>query len=172
MNNPVMTSSAMHNIGIPGGESTATQADGAQFVTVFVAGQMFGLPILQVRDVFIVSDVTPVPLAPKSVAGLYNLRGRVMTMLSMRAMLGFDAFDDSGSETTSVGIEWRGESFGLLVDRVGEVMSLSATSRESNPINLDHRWGALSAGIHRLKEQLLIELNLEALFQDKFQKAA
>jgi purine-binding chemotaxis protein CheW len=143
-----------------------------QFVTVFVAGQMFGLPILHVRDVFIVSDVTPVPLAPASVAGLFNLRGRVMTMLSMRAMLGHQRSDEKGTETTAIGIEWRGESFGLLVDRVGEVMSLSAANRESNPINLDQRWGRLSAGVHQLENQLLIELSLDSLFNDKVLEAA
>ncbi len=143
-----------------------------QFVTVFVAGQIFGLPILHVRDVFIVSDVTPVPLAPASVAGLFNLRGRVMTMLSMRAMLGVARSDEKGAETTAIGIEWRGESFGLLVDRVGEVMSLSATSRESNPINLDQRWGRLSAGVHQLEGQLLIEVSLDTLFHDKALEAA
>jgi purine-binding chemotaxis protein CheW len=140
--------------------------DTNQFVTVFVGGQMFGLPILQVRDVFIVSDVTPVPLAPAAVAGLFNLRGRVMTMLSMRAMLGFERQDTKGSETTAIGIEWRGESFGLLVDRVGEVMALSNAARDANPINLDLNWGALSAGVYRLDGQLLIELSLDALFQD------
>jgi len=140
--------------------------DAAQLVTVFVGGQTFGLPILQVRDVFLVSGVTPVPLAPASVAGLYNLRGRVMTMLSMRAVLGFEQSDASGSETTAVGIEWRGESYGLLVDKVGEVMSLPAAGREVNPVNLDRRWTKLSAGVHRLDGHLLVELKLEALFQD------
>jgi purine-binding chemotaxis protein CheW len=153
------------------------QADGAsdeavQFVTVLVSGQMFGLPIQQVRDVFIVSGVTPVPLAPASVAGLFNLRGRVMTMLSMRAMLGFSKTDEHGVETTAIGIEWRGESFGLLVDKVGEVMSLSRSNREGNPINLDKRWSGLSAGVHRLENLLLVELSLDALFQDKALEAA
>jgi purine-binding chemotaxis protein CheW len=150
----------------------ALQGDTAQFVTVFVGGQMFGLPILQVRDVFIVSDVTPVPLAPNSVAGLFNLRGRVMTMLSMRAMLGFERRDSEGSETTAVGIEWRGESFGLLVDRVGEVRALTASGRDGNPINLDRRWRALSAGVHRLNDNLLVELSLDTLFNKSLQQAA
>lgn len=143
----------------------------AQLVTVFIGGQLFGLPILQVRDVFVVSDVTPVPLAPASVAGLFNLRGRVMTMLSMRAMLGFQRSDAAGSETTAIGIEWRGESFGLLVDKVGEVVSLAGAGREANPINLDRRWAQLSAGVHRLAEGLLVEISLDQLFRDTAQDA-
>jgi purine-binding chemotaxis protein CheW len=160
--------SASHN----GGMDTAAGDEGgrgdlAQLVTVFVGGQMFGLPILQVRDVFLVSDLTPVPLAPAAVAGLFNLRGRVMTMLSMRAMLGFPRSDETGTETTAIGIEWGAESFGLLVDKVGEVMALSAGGRDANPINLDRRWAQLSAGVHRLDGQLLVELSLDSLFHDR-----
>ncbi len=145
---------------------TRDRDDATQLVTVFVGSQMFGLSILQVRDVFLVNGVTPVPLAPSAVAGLYNLRGRVMTMLSMRSMLGLGANEATGAETTAVGIEWRGESYGLLIDKVGEVVLLPASGREPNPTNLDRRWSRLSAGVHRLDSQLLVELDLEALIQD------
>lgn len=158
------------NASDPSGVESA-YTDDEQLVTVFVGGQMFGLPILQVRDVFIVSSVTPIPLAPTSVAGLFNLRGRVLTMLSMRAMLGFERSGDK-TETTAIGIEWRGESFGLLVDRVGEVLALAKSAREKNPMNLDSRWGALSAGVHRLNDQLLVELSLDTLFNHSLKQAA
>ncbi len=153
------------------GESGAYDGDARQFVIVEVGGQTFGLPILKVRDVFVVNELTAVPLAPATVAGLFNLRGRVLTILSMRAMLGLPP-RDAGAEQIAVGIEWQGESFGLLVDRVSEVMSLPEASREANPANLDARWAGLSAGVHRLANQLLIELSLDAMFADRLQKAA
>jgi purine-binding chemotaxis protein CheW len=152
-------------------DGDALDLDGLQLVTMHVDSQIFGLPILQVRDVFIVSDVTPVPLAPASVSGLFNLRGRVMTMLSMRALLGFPPAAE-GVETTAIGIEWRNESYGLLVDRIGEVMTLPRAHREVNPSNLDSRWSAVSAGVHRLKDGLLVELSLDALFNTQMRKAA
>jgi purine-binding chemotaxis protein CheW len=154
-----------------GTSSEMADTDAVQLVTVIVAGQLFGLPILQVRDVFVVNEVTPVPLAASSVAGLFNLRGRVMTMLSMRALLGHQR-DMNNPESTAIGIEWKGESYGLLVDRVGEVMNLSSVSRETNPVNLDPRWSALSAGVHRLQDRLLVELSLDNLFNGQLQKAA
>jgi purine-binding chemotaxis protein CheW len=152
-------------------EFDAADANAVQLVTVYVSEQLFGLPILQVRDVFMVSSVTPVPLAASSVAGLFNLRGRVMTMLSMRALLG-QPRDTAKPETTAIGIEWKGESYGLLVDRVGEVMTLSAANREFNPVNLDPRWASLSAGVHRLEGKLLVEFCLNSLFNGQQQKAA
>jgi purine-binding chemotaxis protein CheW len=152
-------------------ESDAQDMDAAQLVTVSVGGQIFGLPILKVRDVFVINELTPVPLAPPSVAGLFNLRGRVLTILDMRALL---ALPPGGAleESVAIGIEWHGEAFGLLVDKVSEVMSLSADTREKNPANLDPRWAELSAGVHRLSDQLLIEIDLDALFADRFAKAA
>jgi purine-binding chemotaxis protein CheW len=146
--------------------------DRKQFVTVSVGNQLFGLPIHQVRDVFVVTEMTPIPLAPPSVAGLFNLRGRVITVLSLRTMLGFDPAETVDSETVAIGIEWRGESFGLLVDRVQEVMALAEAGRDSNPINLNKRWASFSAGIHQLDSQLLVELSLESLFNDLSSKAA
>jgi purine-binding chemotaxis protein CheW len=153
------------------GDIGLLETDARQLVTVYIGPQLFGLPILKVRDVFVVHDLTPVPLAPASVSGLFNLRGRVLTILSMRALLGLDVREMEG-ESTAVGIEWHGESFGLLVDRVGEVISLTGATRETNPANLDPRWAQLSACVHRLSDKLLIELSLEALFGEKLAIAA
>ncbi len=145
--------------------------DTAQLVTVHVGNQLFGIPILQVRDVFMVPSVTPVPLAPASVAGLFNLRGRVITMLSVRALLGQPRADDGGN-MTAIGIEWQNEAFGLLVDRIGEVLMLDVRRREPNPTNLDTRWAAVSAGVYRLDTSLLVEISLEALFRGTLRAAA
>jgi purine-binding chemotaxis protein CheW len=142
-----------------------------QLVTVFVNGQLFGLPIQHIRDVFTVTDMTRVPLASDFVAGLYNLRGHVLTMLSMRAFLNLDAATQS-EDQTAVGIEWKGESLGLLVDSVGEVMTLSRSARETNPANLDPRWASLAAGVFRLDNGLLVELGLDQLLRSTIKKAA
>jgi purine-binding chemotaxis protein CheW len=152
-------------------ETATNDADGSQLVTVEVAGQTFGLPILKVRDVFALTEMTRVPLAPPTVAGLYNLRGRILTILSMRAMLGLPPAD-AGSEQIAIGLEWQGEAYGLLVDRVREVMSVVSEKRETNPANLDPRWAALSAGVHRLTDHLLIEVNLDSLFSERLATAA
>jgi purine-binding chemotaxis protein CheW len=76
------------------------------------------------------------------------------------------------AEKIAVGIEWQGESFGLLVDRVREVMAVQAERMEANPANLDPRWAKMSAGVHRLADQLLIELNLESMFSERLPQAA
>ena len=86
-----------------------------EYVTVAVADQMFGLAIDQVHDVFIASSLTAVPLAPREIVGLLNLRGRVVTAVSLRRRLGLN--DTAGAERRmAVGLENQGEAYGLLVE--------------------------------------------------------
>ena len=106
-----------------------------------IGGQLFGLPILRVQDVFAPERVTRVPLAPPEIAGVLNLRGRIVTLIDMRCRLGLDASASDGP-AMAIGVELRGESYGLLIDSVGEVLKLDEAAREANPLNLDPRLGA------------------------------
>ena len=58
-----------------------------EYVTVTIGDHLFGLPISRVQDVFVPDRLTRVPLAPPEVAGILNLRGRVVTAIDMRARL-------------------------------------------------------------------------------------
>jgi purine-binding chemotaxis protein CheW len=131
-----------------------------EFVTFTVAGQIFGLPIARVQDVFKPTRITRVPLAGAEIAGVLNLRGRIVTAIDMRHRLGVQKRDDRGPPM-AIGIEAKGESFGLLVDAVGEVLKLSDDDCEANPINLDSKLSDLSAGVFRLEGQLLVVLDIE-----------
>jgi purine-binding chemotaxis protein CheW len=131
-----------------------------EFVTFTIAGQAFGLPIGRVQDVFKPARITRVPLAGAEIAGVLNLRGRIMTAIDMRHRLDVKKRED-GAAPMAIGIEAKGESFGLLVDAVGEVLKLADFDREPNPINLDAKLAALSAGVYRLDGALLVVLDVD-----------
>lgn len=133
-----------------------------QYVTVRIGPQLFGLPIAMVHEVFSPEAITGVPLAPKAIAGLLNLRGRIVTMLDMRRLLGLAAAD---GPSMAVGIEHQSEAFGLMIDNVGEVLSLDGAKHEPNPANLDARWAAVSSGVHRLSGELMLILNVELVLR-------
>src|ERR1051326_8818596 len=59
-----------------------------EYVTVMIGGQLFGLPISRVQDVFMPDRVTRVPLSAPEIAGVLNLRGRIVTAIDMRRRLG------------------------------------------------------------------------------------
>lgn len=134
----------------------------SEFVTVHIDGQLFGLPIEQVEDVFMPDAITEVPLSNPEVAGVLNLRGRIVTAIDMRKRLGLPPRKDEGLPM-AVGIEHNQESYGLIIDRVGEVLRLGRRTFEKNPANLDVRWSSISAGVHRLDGQLLVLLDVERI---------
>ena len=146
------------------------KTDLTEFVTFTLAGQLFGLPIARVQDVFRPSRITRVPLAGAEVAGVLNLRGRIVTVIDMRQRL--DVRDrQAGAAPMAIGIEAKGESFGLLIDAVGEVLKLSVTEREPNPINLDRKLAALSAGVYRLDGELLVVLDIDRVLDVRAEAA-
>ena len=131
-----------------------------EYVTATVGGQLFGLPILRVQDVFKPERVTRVPLAPSDIAGVLNLRGRIVTLVDLRSRLDLSPAGD-GQQQMAIGVEWRGESYGLLIDAIGEVLRLDDEAREPNPVNLDDGLARMARGIHRLEDQLLLVLDVE-----------
>jgi len=131
-----------------------------EYVTVTIGDHLFGLPIFRVQDVFVPDRLTRVPLAPPEVAGILNLRGRVVTAIDMRSRLDLGP-REPGSPAMAIGIELKGESYGLLVDAVGEVMALRSAACEAKPANLDPRLSRVAAGIYRLEGQLMVVLDVD-----------
>ena len=130
-----------------------------EYVTAEIGGELIGLPILRVQDVFIPEGPTRVPLAPPEIAGMLNLRGRIVTLIDMRKRLGLAGQAEKAS--LAIGVESRGESYGLLIDAIGEVLKLDEDAREPNPVNLDSRLARVSMGIHRLNDRLLMLLDVD-----------
>jgi len=136
----------------------ATDGTVNEYVTAMVGGELFGLPIARVQDVFIPERLTRVPLAPPEIAGILNLRGRIVTLVDLCSRLGLSSERES---RMAIGVELKGESYGLMIDQVGEVMSLAAEDFERNPVNLDPCLAAVTSGIYRLEDRLLLVLDVD-----------
>lgn len=136
--------------------------DRFEYVTVKIGGQLFGVEVHEIREVFSPQDVTRVPRAPGEIAGLLNLRGRIVTAVEARHKLGLPPRGE-GEPYMALGLEDGSELFGVLVDEVGEVMRLKSDTLEASPAHLDPKWRALLKGVHRLENQLLAVLDVRAL---------
>jgi purine-binding chemotaxis protein CheW len=121
---------------------------------------LFGVPITHILEIVGSARPQPVPLAPGFVGGLVHYRGDVLTTVSLRQVLGMPLKE--GSQDILV-LESAGGSFGLLVDSVGEVLTVSSADYELNPSILDERRRALFAGAYKLKDGLLVMLDPERL---------
>ncbi|MEI6984702.1 MAG: chemotaxis protein CheW [Rhodospirillaceae bacterium] len=154
------------------GKSDETTVNGSQdFVTMTIANQLFGILVLQVQDVLGHQRITRIPLAPPEVAGSLNLRGRIVTAIDVRLRLGLPARPKDKPEMSIV-VDLRGELYSLMVDSVGEVLSLSSDDFERNPATLDQRWRDVSTGIYRLNNQLMVVLDVSRLLNFANMEAA
>lgn len=142
------------------------------YVTVEVAGQAFAIPIGRVRDVFQIVGMTAVPLAPAEVAGLVNLRGRVVTAIDLRRRFGLAdrAPDDP---RMAVGIDDGSDAIGLVVDAVGEVVALAGRDADDLPPHLAPGWAGLCTHVHRIEGRLLMVMDVDSVLDlDRSARAA
>jgi purine-binding chemotaxis protein CheW len=140
-----------------------------EMCSVRVAQTLFGVPITHILEIVGSARPQPVPLAPSFVGGLVHYRGDVLTTVSLRHLLGLPPVD--GAQDILV-LESSGGCFGLLVDSVGEVLTVSSADYEPNPSILDERRRALFAGAYKLKDCLLVMLDPERLDPIRLGQAA
>ena len=135
-----------------------------EYVTAGIGGELFGIPITRVQDVFVPDRLAQVPLSAPEIAGLLNVRGRILTVIDMWKRLDLPR-KQTGNRQLALGVELNGESYGLLIDRIGEVLKVTAASREDPPINLDRKLAHVCAGVHRLDGELMLVLDLDRVLE-------
>jgi purine-binding chemotaxis protein CheW len=131
-----------------------------EMCSVRLGQALYGVPITHILEIVGSARPQPVPLAPGFVGGLVHYRGDVLTTVSLRHLLGMPPKD--GPQDILV-LDNSGGCFGLLVDSVGEVLTVSSADHEPNPSILDERRRVLFAGAYKLKGSLLIMLDPEQL---------
>jgi purine-binding chemotaxis protein CheW len=133
-----------------------------QYATFYVGDALLGLRIEQVEEINRHVSVTPVPHAPDYVSGVVNLRGEVVTVVDPRVILGLGATDVT-SCTRNVIVNHEGEHVGLLVDRVGDVVSAADGDITPPPSNVQGSDGRFFSGIYKLDDTLMVVLDVSEL---------
>jgi purine-binding chemotaxis protein CheW len=128
--------------------------------SVQLENTLFGVPISHILEIVGSARPQPVPLAPAFVGGLVHYRGDVLTTVSLRQLLGLPPRD--GKQDILV-LESAAGCFGLLVDSVGEVLTVSAAEYEPNPSTLDERRRTLFDGAYKLRNGLMVMLDPDRL---------
>jgi purine-binding chemotaxis protein CheW len=152
--------STVRNSGVP--QTSGSEPDTAQFVSITIGGQSFGIPVMVVHDVLGPQRITRIPLAPPEIAGSLNLRGRIVTAVNVRRRLGLEPLP-ADRKTMSVVVEHHGDLYSLIVDAVGEVLTLNLAEFEPHPPTMPPRVREISVGIYQLKDTLLVILDVSNL---------
>ena len=151
----------MSEIQAPASAAAETDEGAADYVTVRLGGQEFGIPIFAVYDILNEQRMTPVALASEEIAGVMNIRGRIVTAIDARRRFGLPKRAEE--HTMNVVVHYKGEPYSLVVDAVGDVRPIGSESFEANPPNINPAWAELCDGVHRLEGGLLLILNVDRL---------
>lgn len=136
-----------------------------QWVTFRLAGETYGINVMQVQEVLRYSEIAPVPGAPAYVLGIINLRGNVVTVIDTRHRFGLES-GDLTENTRIVIIEAEGHVVGILVDSVAEVVYLRQSEVETAPNVGNDESAKFIQGVCHKNDELLILIELDKLLTD------
>ncbi len=143
--------------------NTLASPDTTMFLIMGIDKQQFGVPVTSVRDVLRDQRIALIPKAQAKVAGSINLCGRIVTVVNIRQRLGL--LTEYKERPMFVVVEHQGNLYSLLVDKVCEVLSVPTVTIEKTPPNLAPNWQEVSSGICRLKDDLLLVIDVQSLLK-------
>lgn len=146
------------------GGSASAIAGGGKFLTFTLGREEYGLPVLKVREIIKVMDITHVPQVAPHVLGVINLRGKVIPVIDLRLKFGFDA--QAATERTciivaEVALTSQAVLMGVVVDSVSEVLSVSGSEIEQPPDFGGQRTNDYLLGLAKVKGTVKILLDLD-----------
>ena len=113
-------------------KTEAAVAKGGKFLTFYLGEEEYGLEILKVQEIIGLMSITRVPRTPEFVRGVINLRGKVIPIVDLRSKFRMEAVEDT-EETCIIVVQTHGVQFGVVVDRVSEVVDLKDDNIEEAP---------------------------------------
>ena len=137
-----------------------------KYLTFALDHEEYGLPVLKVREIIKMMDITAVPQVPACVKGVINLRGKVIPVVDLRLKFGFAAqayTDRTSIIVVEVALTSSHVMMGIIVDEVSEVLSIVADEIEDTPqfggrVNTDYM-----KGVAKVKGTVKILLDLDRI---------
>lgn len=132
-----------------------------QLVIFRLAKEEYGLPITKVQEINRLVPITKLPQTPAFMEGIINLRGRIIPVIDLRKRFQLAAAEQSDDNRIII-VEVSGQTIGIIVDAVTEVVRLPGSSVEPPPPTfiLDAQY---IHGVGKLDERLLIMLDIDKI---------
>lgn len=144
--------------------SEQTESDQQQFLTFMVAGEIYGINILVIKEIIEFDELTHVPMMPDYVRGVMNLRGSVVPVIDLSARLGRELATPSKRTCTVVAeVEHEGETLdiGVVVDGVNEVIDIPPECIEPAPAFGANIRADFIGGMGRIDDKFVVLLNID-----------
>ncbi len=147
-----------------GSQTNNTDAEQVDLATFYLRGTAYGIDLLKIQEINKLLVLTPVPGAPAYVRGILNLRGRIVTVVDLGYKLGLTE-TRVNKRGRNIIIRSRGEHIGLLVERIGEVLSAGIDEIEAPPANMNGVQGEYFHGIIKTEDELIGILDIERVLE-------
>jgi purine-binding chemotaxis protein CheW len=141
-----------------------------QYLAMRLGSQLFGMRVDNVQDVLPPMEITSIPLSPPEVKGVLNLRGRIVTAINLRAILGMEAEEQPQEKYRSVVLESEGNLYSIIIDSASEVLDISDSNISRLPENITQKWRDISFGVYSMEKELMIFLDEEKLLDIEGEK--
>jgi purine-binding chemotaxis protein CheW len=141
-----------------------------QMVGFRVGQQSYALPIATVREIVRPPEITAVPQSPEHVAGVMNLRGRILPVIDLRKRFGQPVESSAKNRVLVIGVD--GKLMGLLVDAASEVLKIAPESMEASPKLFGENHERYVTGIAKHLGRLVILLDPDKLLPEREREAA
>jgi purine-binding chemotaxis protein CheW len=138
-----------------------------QYLTFTLNQQLFGIPIQVVREINQLPEITPVPQAPEAVAGVINLRDKMIPVVDLRRKFDLPAKDYS-RETCVIVVDGKQGQVAAIVDTVASVLPLSQAQIEAPPSLVQQSETSPILGLARTGQQVIVLLNMAVLVDQDF----
>lgn len=140
--------------------------DQQQFVVFKLDGEEYGISILQVHGVEKMLPITPVPKAPDFVAGVTNLRGEVIPVISLRKRLGLRP-EENLNNCHVIVVKTDDATVGLVVDEISQVLQMPVAAIEETPEIVGDIDTIFIRGIGKLNERLIVLLDIDEILDSE-----
>jgi purine-binding chemotaxis protein CheW len=147
------------------GGAIAQGGETRQYSTFRVADMFMGIELTRVQELLRHQEMTSVPLAPRVIEGLINLRGQIVTALDIRRVLGLPAFVSDDALPMNIVIQSEGGPVSLLVDEICDVLDVPLEASTPLPENMPAAQRELIEGVYQLETGLLLILNTERVLE-------
>lgn len=150
----------------PVAASRTSQSVPSQLVTFRLANEEYGVNIMLVQEIILIGQITQMPNVTSHVRGLINLRGHVIPVFDLRRRFGL-ADADQTDDSRIIVLNVRKRTFGIMVDGVDQVLRLTPDQIEPGAGRMSGEGRKYVAGLVKLKNKLLILLNVEQIAQEE-----
>jgi purine-binding chemotaxis protein CheW len=132
--------------------------DAVKYICFGLGQEDFGIPLLTVKEVLAIPDITPVPQTPPYFLGIINLRGSVISIMDLRVKFGIKSV--ATEETTVIILDFGDYQLGVVVDRVDSVVSLIASQISNKPHIESSKSTDYISGVYRQDQKLVLILDI------------